>query len=637
MRSKLFACLLLVMVVLQAIFVPVYASGIESGGVSSYRETTIYEDFGMDPGSSSSDFESEVIGGSFSSSEPYVWEILTSCYERSFSKTSFFLYVFNRGYSSLTDSFSVTLTDDDGSLYSVSADLIDWTDHCAKICIDLVPSSSYIKTSSSEISIEVYSITCNGRSSRPYVEELDVGESNASVGLVYNVSTGKLSKRSIRESLDLNVTLMAERFSSGPTFFDYAQLNTAAFIIPDSYFERFGDLALVRYIYDLYSNVPMSVLKDSAVVEQAVGSFFDPSDSDFDFSPRPVYRPYSGYYLPFELRYTQKFLWFDVAHEDFSDFCSFNRYFTFVVDDVIETGNGGYDFTPSEVLARYQFIKDNINPPYKNVLGAETFQSFSEELSVDDSWSTESYSDYLDSLSFWNQLAFKTASSLVLHGNVIDDSINDVPAIQIVSQDLSGMTDSQISETFYVDPFYSSDLRSLSVLADSSDGQLVLLRFCLTPYIAIPCNRLKLDDEWETVEGYVCFNSIIDNFKIISFDFKKTVASDQGPVVITTTVPVNMDPVTFIDGGQSPGQLQDEFVDKWPNVLPGIFSKASSAFDWLKRVLAIVGVVLIVILLVKILTFIVSAVKFFRIRKNGSDNSDSMKRKNRRRKKRDRK
>ena len=79
MRSKLFACLLLVMVVLQAIFVPVYASGIESGGVSSYRETTIYEDFGMDPGSSSSDFESEVIGGSFSSSEPYVWEILTSC------------------------------------------------------------------------------------------------------------------------------------------------------------------------------------------------------------------------------------------------------------------------------------------------------------------------------------------------------------------------------------------------------------------------------------------------------------------------------------------------------------------------------------------------------------------------------
>ncbi|MBO4284060.1 MAG: hypothetical protein J5958_05500 [Clostridia bacterium] len=640
MKKKLFACVLLVLVVLQAVFVPVSADGVESGGVSSYRETTIFEDLGMDPGSTSSDFESEVIGGSFSSSEPYVWEILTSCFERSYSKTSFFLYVFNRGYSSMTDSFSVTLADEAGYLFTVSADVIDWTEHCAKICIDLAPSSSWIHTTFTEISIEVYAITCNGRSSRPYVEEYEEGVSTSNLGLIYNISTGKLVKRSLSETLDLNVLMMFDRFSSSDLYV-WNQLNSCAFLIPNIYFERFGDLALVRFIYDLYRDVPMLVIERSNKVDSFVSSLFNMVDSDFSFSPRPFFVSQAHYLsTPFEACDTDSGLGTTLLIRN-DAWYDYSRYFVFPVDSVNHSSDGDFDFTPGQALRRLDYVKDmreylGYSVSLQSLLKASSYEHFSCALSNDDLWTTTSFSD---SLNWFEHLVF----SVLPWTNLVDDSLDNLSAIEIVEDDPSDLSSSEISSLYKIDPYYADSFKSLWDKSVSSDSSLCILRYCMTDYTVYPADTWLEHGKnvpFAMTDGYVCKNAVIDNFQIISFDFNKTIMTDDGPTIVTTTVPVNMSPVSFIGGGESGDSLQDGIgISNGPspmNPFKGLFKAKDKALNWFKMIFAILGIVVIAIILIKLISFVVAAVRFFQIRKRGSDDPDSPKRRKRHRKKRDR-
>ena len=92
---KLFAWLIVVVVIFQAFFIPVSADSASDPEpetrVKSLSETTMVEDFGL---SRKSQIETDLIGGSFITSQnPYYWETLTAACENTSSAFAFYLYV----------------------------------------------------------------------------------------------------------------------------------------------------------------------------------------------------------------------------------------------------------------------------------------------------------------------------------------------------------------------------------------------------------------------------------------------------------------------------------------------------------------------------------------------------------------
>lgn len=620
MKKKLIAWLILVLVVLQAFFVPVFAEGEEENVQyveKSFSETSILQDFGV---SSAAELKT-LVGGSFGAGNSTKWEVLNAAYERVGNNYRFFLFLMRRASSygiSGVNKFDLVLTGSNsngtGFLYVSSTVVSRADDYFIKLQFDLPGSSQYIQRSGSTFRIELYSLKPQNVNAlqRGFITQYESGIAESSVGLIFNPDQRPVQSLDRAEELKLNVTMMSERYSCDEGLSEWKQLNTCAFIIPNSYFQRFGDLAVIRYVYDLYEDVPMLVLKKSSTVNAAYSHAVQ------------TQRHYNS--MPFTV---QERYWHPVVGANAFREVDFCRYFIFPVDEIHNQEGDPYDFSSSEALSRFAsaksiFLSSNAGV-FQSFLKASSSQYVNGSMTPDDTWSTLSFADYLDSQNWLVRLYYK----LSVWGDFEDDSLDEVPAIQFVDSSLSGVSDDVIASTYLVDPVYSASLRSLSESAVSSDGTLVLFRFCLTDYKVTPISRLIYDGVTSDVSGYVCENAIIDNFEIINFDFKRVVMTPDGPEVIVTTVPVEMDPVTFIEGGQSGPSLVDGVVDSWETPFGFLKKSSGNAWDWIKRVVLIILAVVLVIVLYKAITLIVSIASIFKRRKDLS--SDEPPKKKRRR------
>ena len=611
MKKKFIAWLILVLVVLQAFFVPVFADGEEENVQyveQSFSETSILQDFGV---SSAAELKT-LVGGSFGAGNSTKWEVLNAASERVGNNYRFFLFLMRRASSyglSGVNKFDLVLTvsNENGSGFlNVDSSVVSRADdYFIKVQFDLPGSSEYIQREGSSFRIELYSLKPHNVNAlqRGFVTQYESGVAESSVGLIFDANERPAQNIDRAEELKLNVTMMSERFSTSEGLDQWKQLNTCAFIIPNSYFQRFGDLAVIRYVYDLYEDVPMLVLEKSTAVNAAYSHAVQ-TQRHYNSTPFTVQKrvahtgnhPGSHYYT-----YTN---------------VDYSRYFIFPVDEIHLQDGDPYDFTSSQAIDRYLGAKNiflsSVLSDFPSFLKASNSEHVNGSMTPDDTWSTISFADYLEEQNWLVHLIYRIS----LWGDIEDDSLDEVSAIKIVDSSLSDLTDDVIAETYFIDPVYADTLRSLSEFAVSSDGKLVLFRYCMTDYSVSSVHRMSYDGSSYDVTGYVCKNAIIDNFEIINFDFKRVVMTPDGPEVIVTTVPVEMDPVTFIEGGQSGQALVDGVVDPWGTPFGFLKMSTGNAWDWIKRIVLIILAVVVLIVFYKVVTLIVSIASLFKHRRN---------------------
>lgn len=583
--KKLFACLILVVLIFQAVFISVAAEG-EDVVMQDvpFSETSILQDFGV-----SDEAELKALfGGSYGPDESWYWEVVNASYEGSGAGIRFYLWLMRRcttGFVYIGNSFSLNLVSADpnsNATSDVSARVISTAgQYFCKVVFELPPSSSLITHFDGGFNVTLRTIRQPGAtvSFRAYSKVVPGGVSESDLGLNFSVGRRGLNDPfvqtfTVEESLELDVTMMSERYSTSEGLDQWKQLNTCAFIIPNSYFERFGDLAVIHYVYERFEDVPMLVIEKNSAVNAAYSHAVQ-TQQHYNLMPFTV-----------EL-YAPQFILLNV------DFC---RYFIFPVDEIHLQDGDPYDFTSSQAFAAYLDAKriflSSQAGVFHSFLKSSGSYYVNDYLTPDDTWSTLSFADYLDTQNWLTKLLFRISH----WGDFEDDSLDNVSAIELIDSSLSDLSDAVIADNYYVDPLYASDLRALSESAVSSDGTLVLFRFCMTDYSVTNVNRMSYDGSYYDISGYVCENTIIDNFEIIEIDFKKTEMTPDGPVVVITQVPVEMDPETFIEGGQSEDSLVEGIVDHWP--MPFSNSNGSS---WWKRLIAIACAVVTIILVIWIL------------------------------------
>lgn len=549
--KKFFAWLILSVVILQAFFIPVLADEEEPQYEAvSLWETDIYQDFGV---SSLSELKT-LVGGSFGAGNPSFFEILNVAVEEFGTYYNVFLYFINRACDVDIQYFGWDLS---GSGVPSSYARYGWTvpDHSfyklvfriSKLDTDLY------QLENDQLSFTIHSIgpcpdqdTYLGQPARyeEYVggscsSYLTVSFDMASVSRGATDSVHFAQTFSSENKLKLDVTMMSERFTS-PVAYSFYQLNTAAFIVPNSYFEDFGYLRSVQYNYDLYADVPMLVIKKN-VASYFLGSSFNSSDSDYDFDPLP-YKHQHHSQKPVTVARS-----IPLTHpglDDFHDygperstFYDYARYFVFPVDSI--ENYGGYDFSSVEALKRYDFYKD-IN--CTGLMGYSSKDHFEVDLTPDHVWSTLSFQD----VSNWFE-------RLISYGvwpweSLEDDSLDEVSAFDIVDSDPSSLTDSEFRTSLYLDPKYKETLHDLYEQAVSSDGTLVLMRFSLTDYSIESINSLFLNGDFQCwTSGYICKNAIISDFDIIRIWFRPIADSPDGPSLYRTYKLISANP-----GGGTP-------------------------------------------------------------------------------------
>ena len=348
MKKKFIAWLILVLVVLQAFFVPVFADGEEENVQyveQSFSETSILQDFGV---SSAAELKT-LVGGSFGAGNSTKWEVLNAAFERVGNNYRFFIFLMRRASSyglSGVKKFDLVLTGSNqngsGFLNVESSVVSHADDYFIKVQFDLPGSSQYIQRSGSSFRIELYSLKPHNVNAlqRGFVTQYESGVAESSVGLIFNINERPVQNIDRAEELKLNVTMMSERYSTSEGLDQWKQLNTCAFIIPNSYFQRFGDLAVIRYVYDLYEDVPMLVLEKSTAVNAAYSHAVQ------------TQRHYNSMPFTVEKRILHSGGHPGSHYTTYSsvDFC---RYFIFPVDEIHLQDGNPYDFTSNEAFSHY--------------------------------------------------------------------------------------------------------------------------------------------------------------------------------------------------------------------------------------------------------------------------------------------
>ena len=604
MKKKLIAWLILVLVVLQAFFVPVFADEYDEVEPEDLLHSSVAHDLDI----ISSDDLLDIVGGTLGADNIRGFQIVSAAYERAGNSYRFYLYLLERKVVVGDPTcFKIGLKNqsNNSTFYVDAAWISHFGQNVYKVTFDLPMTSPCINRTTDSFSIELRSIQKCGRGWSDYVFEAYREQSGDSVvvsnlGLTFSYNDIMVVSMRTVPMLDLPVTLMSYRAPSD-TLGVYNQLNTS-----------------VSFKYDIYHDVPMFVVEkelSGGLYNFLRTSAFNSSDYDLDFSPTPTFQ--SGAVFPAEYVYNFKWWIFNIHTLNYSDYGTFSvsPYFVFAVDEINHSEDGKYDFTPEQGLERFLYIKDHSAPPYTSNVRARELKHIEATLLKSDLYNTASAAE---SLSWYVEFASRLAG----YGSFLDgNDIQDVQAIEHVQSDPGLLSNDQFEAGLYVDYYFKDTLSDLYEESEDSGGLLTLLRYNITPYSAGLVNSVKNKNTNTSYscDGYLLSQDIIDNFEIISLEFEPVTVGYSGPRLLTTTVLVNSTPQSYVGGGQSPDSTDPAWTLR-------ILSAPKSGLDWLKRIVLIILAVFFVIVLFKAITLIVSIVSLFKHRKDPSSDKPPKKR-----------
>lgn len=361
--------------------------------------------------------------------------------------------------------------------------------------------------------------------------------------LIFNLTDGVVTQSTRTDTLKLDVTLVSERVST-PTASKYTQINTAMMLIPNSYFDRYGEVDEIEYIYSLYDKVPMGVIRRGnapMIMAGDDGLFYFVNSTGGGFDPR----------------------------------------FKFYVDSISETAGTAYDVSGAQILEKFHKAKQDTG-----LVGADLASEIhAADCQIDvitrkkaaDRFTTESYAGTAD---FWQKLFDGT-----LFRKYEDDSV-DLANIQVFDLTDITKTNDELSEKYVIDGTYIPALRTLAGRC-ASGYQLVLLRYLNTDYIVYPFSSA----------GYSAENAIIDDFQILKLIF--AAEDEELGTVKRTTVYTENEKQTFIDGLESPGKLQDEISDSW---LEALMKWLKKMFDNLFKILLGLVIAFVVVVVIRLIS-----------------------------------
>lgn len=601
-KRKLVLSLLLLIV--QAFFVvlPVFAAD-EAGGKKlvektvSFAETTIADDM--------EDKVADLVK-IFGVVEQKV-SLISFAAERTEEKSTnfnlyFYVYVPNSSVSRFnTAKVSISKTKD-VSLLVYDLKQIDRSNKVYKFAAMNIAGSDIGYDNKENLSFYVHNFSLNGASYPAVGYGLPYGEAEAGLSLSFDVDQseailksssddGQTKKYTIKapkalkdDTLTLNTTLVSERVTTKDANC-YLQVNTALITIPNEYFDEYGKLSKVEYMYNLWKDVAMIVTTSKSIKDAANKRSFD----------------YVGTIDALDSPLLEKTI---LAVPEF----------VFLVDSINDTAGAPYDVTSEEILKAFQeFLslpannvsKETVDNNLQTVctlqgyyLAKNRLEDVRTSVKASDVIKSESYASAND---WWD----KFLDGKLFRLNV-DDSVT-LPGISVFDYADLSKTDADLSKKYCIDANEIPKLRALTSL--SSSHQVCLVRYLTTEYNVYPGGKnshfgvsdgRKLGDSYIVSgrgDGYFCQNAIIENFKIVQLFFEKT--NYVLGRINRTTIMVNDKEQDYAGGTESGGKLEDEKTD--PSLfLPWNWGRQDDKLSIIWKAIRIVVIALVVFILIRL-------------------------------------
>lgn len=392
-------------------------------------------------------------------------------------------------------------------------------------------------------------------------------ESNGFYTFSYDLTSGILQSSNQIDTLEMQVTLAAERFWKSEH--TYTQVNTAMMLLPDSFFSRYGEIDWIEYMYALYEKVPMLVTTSKDLYQSIQnGKRFPLGNSKNVLDPALPKDAFD----PISLNYAR-----------------LDKYFAFLVDSIAQDEDIiDRDVGMSEILKRFYLAKD----VYGEGLGTYIYADSIPEKHPMRVSKEEIFEKEHSEPNIWDRI----------FGGGLFDSYEDnsflLEKIHVVeSVDLS-LSDEELSDLYAIDEYYVPSFRSLA-LECKKGYRLVMMRYLTTDYCVEDFTYFRKDSDSSYVigtwaEGYFCLNSIVEDFQILKIQFSKEDA--VGNVVRTTIIPDNPEQ-DFVDAPESDAKGEDEAKitpdEWWQKIFEYLKSIGETIRKFCLAIVICIGVVLV--------------------------------------------
>lgn len=566
-------------------------------------------------------------------------QIVSSVLQENASGYSAFFYVYIPGGT--VSALSATFTLDAGGrkLYK-SAKQLDDTATLIKYRVPLTK-AEYLACKvgeSYELTVSLFEITYSTSGStssgtkkvtyKPITNQVVGGELSSDLMITYSAS-GSAIKWNVSDSLKLDVHFASDRFSTEKTVSDglYTQLNTAMFLIPEKYFDDFGLIDAIKYQYELFERVPMLVSESADLVSAAGTKYtaaklkamlWDAANSmtvPGKIELNPTKYGYVGE-ADYQVIFGGSRWYVKPQYDNFNSFA-----FCKPMKEVDK-----FIVSRSELLASYRAAKAAYDD-YVDLFGSVNDSSslrfrgytpltFAEYLGAGSHTELKEYVRFVDEIikneSYDSAVPWweKILGGGGLFTSWEDDSVS-VNAIQTITLDeLQALADEHgtsldeyLAKTYAIDETDVETMKKLLYSLEGHSGRLVLFHFLETAYVGFNVEGFSTNGDDDIVpdsaveKTFYVQNAIIDQFKILSIYFKD---ADR-----ITEVPTVMESMTFIEGIESPDDLEDE-----KSTTPGEFFKDAGANVWdaiqklLNVIRAIVFVLVFLVITIVVLRLI---------------------------------
>lgn len=496
------------------------------------------------------------------------------------SATSFdlFFYLFSpKGFDDLK-SAKVALSEDaeGATTRSVVGDILDRSKTLLKLRVSGAARKlvGYNETSQTlSIKLHSYDLTYKTGTvsySASYSDFIG-SESNGFYTFSYDLTSGILQSSNQIDTLEMQVTLAAERFWKSEH--TYTQVNTAMMLLPDSFFLRYGEIEWIEYMYALYEKVPMLVTTSKDLYNKYVLQNTRVPLGNMVAAGEPG--AVGDTFQDIEL-----------------DYLHYDHHFAFLVNSIAENEDIiERDVGAGEILKRFYLAKD--------FYGHEALSTMIYSSSVSEKHPFRVGKDEI----FEKEHSEPNIWDRIFGGGLLDhyeDNSFLLEKIHVVeSVDLS-LSDEQLSDLYAIAEYYVPSFRSLAL--DCKKGyRLVLMRYLTTDYIVEDFTHYGDPDkskDYFTVgvsgKGYLCLNSIVEDFQILKIQFAKEDA--VGNVVRTTIFPDNPEQ-DFVDSPESDAKGEDEAKitpdEWWQKILEYLKSIGETIRKACLAIVICIGVVLV--------------------------------------------
>ncbi len=412
----------------------------------------------------------------------------------------------------------------------------------------------------------------------------------------YNLATPNVMKD---ETLSLNTTLVSERVTT-PTADKYMQINTAMITIPNKYFDLYGKLAEVEYIYSLWDKVPMLVTDDETFYKRIALTTGNPYMTEWrvstTVSDAPIQIPKAAEYenyLPLSIAFcfyvnsigTTKGSQYDVSSETIlKNFQNYLKYYNELLESIYAKDPSLKNIVFGDDSKENMDLIARMLPYFDNDFDSLMFACHKKDIltsvKASDVIKSESYASANDWWTkFWSGNLFRLN---------VDDSVTLSGISVFDNADLS-KTDEELSKKYCIDPTEIYKLRSLASL--SNTHKICFLRYATTEYnvygnIKSSSGGIGVIDDPYTYgfsdknntkiagSGYYCENSIIEDFQILKLHFEKT--DQKLGTIVRTTILVEDENHDYTGGLESGDKLKDE---KSQNPFAGLLDWLNGLFD----------------------------------------------------------